>query len=113
MQNSGESLQGGCKHQITTTGLSQSRNSPICLRQRLKRCFKLFKMSIFLEKQNSHSSLLQDACAGKLWSVTLPDGSGRAAVRREIASDNSCLFNAVGYVMERSRDSATALRHAV
>lgn len=33
-------------------------------------------------------------------------------MRRVIASDNSCLFNAVGYVMERSRDRAAALRHA-
>ncbi|CAK0785142.1 hypothetical protein CVIRNUC_008348 [Coccomyxa viridis] len=57
----------------------------------------------------SSGQSLQD----KLWSVTLPDGSGRAAVRREIASDNSCLFNAVGYVMERSRDRATALRQVI
>ena len=52
------------------------------------------------------------SCAGKLWTATLKDGSGRAAVRRVIASDNSCLFNAVGYVMERSRDRAPELRHA-
>ena len=51
-------------------------------------------------------------CAGNLWTATLKDGSGRAAVRRVIASDNSCLFNAVGYVMERSRDRAPELRYA-
>ena len=33
-------------------------------------------------------------------------------MRRVIASDNSCLFNAVGYVMERRRDRAPELRHA-
>ena len=31
-------------------------------------------------------------------------------VRRIIASDNSCLFNAVGYVMEGSRAQAPKLR---
>ena len=40
----------------------------------------------------------------------MADGSGSAVVRREIASDNSCLFNAVGYVMERTRGAAPRLR---
>ncbi len=39
-------------------------------------------------------------------SVQLPDGS--CVVRRIIDSDNSCLFNAVGYVMERTRLRAKA-----
>ncbi len=41
-------------------------------------------------------------------SVTLPDGT--AVVRRVIDADNSCLFNAVGYVMQGSRSRAPALR---
>jgi len=40
--------------------------------------------------------------------VTLPDGT--AVVRRVIDADNSCLFNAVGYVMQGSRSRASALR---
>lgn len=44
-------------------------------------------------------------------SVPLPDGT--AIVRRIIDSDNSCLFNAVGYVMERSRAKAPALRRLI
>lgn len=40
--------------------------------------------------------------------VTLADGT--AVVRRVIDSDNSCLFNAVGYVMEGSRSRAPQLR---
>ncbi len=46
--------------------------------------------------------------AGAPTSVQLPDGS--CVVRRIINSDNSCLFNAVGYVMEHSRARATELR---
>ena len=41
--------------------------------------------------------------------ILLPDGT--AVVRRIIASDNSCLFNAVGYVMEGSINAATHLRY--
>ncbi|KAK9802938.1 hypothetical protein WJX72_000560 [[Myrmecia] bisecta] len=44
-------------------------------------------------------------------SVSLPDGT--AVVRRIIASDNSCLFNAVGYVMERSKTRAPHLRRVI
>ncbi len=58
--------------------------------------------------------LCADACnhaAGDIWSAALSDRSGRVAVRRVIASDNSCLFNAVGYVMERSREAAPELRY--
>ena len=43
-------------------------------------------------------------------SVTLPDGS--CVVRRKVDDDNSCLFSAVGYVMEGSRSHATKLRQA-
>ncbi len=41
------------------------------------------------------------------------DGSGAVIARRVIASDNSCLFNAVGYVMEGSRARAPELRRGV
>lgn len=44
-------------------------------------------------------------------STALPDGS--VIVRRVIDSDNSCLFNAVGYVMERSRKTASQLRKII
>jgi hypothetical protein len=43
--------------------------------------------------------------------VQLEDGS--VLVRRIIASDNSCLFNAVGYVTEGRRDRAAALRGVI
>lgn len=43
--------------------------------------------------------------------VSLPDGT--AVARRIIASDNSCLFNAVGYVMEATRSKATELRPVI
>jgi len=42
--------------------------------------------------------------------VAVHDGSGAVLARRVIASDNSCLFNAVGYVMEGSRARAPELR---
>ncbi|XP_078447362.1 OTU-like cysteine protease family protein [Wolffia australiana] len=35
------------------------------------------------------------------------------AVRRVIPSDNSCLFNAVGYVMEHDRQKASELRQVI
>ena len=60
--------------------------------------------------QGTVSPHSQDVCApagAPTW-VRLPDGS--AVVRRVIASDNSCLFNAVGYVMEGSRAQAPKLR---
>jgi hypothetical protein len=44
-------------------------------------------------------------------SVALPDGC--AVARRIIASDNSCLFNAVGYVMEATRSKAQELRRVI
>lgn len=44
-------------------------------------------------------------------SFRLADGS--SVVRRIIDSDNSCLFNAVGYVMERSRRKAQELRQVI
>lgn len=44
-------------------------------------------------------------------SVALPDGS--AVVRRIIDSDNSCLFNAVGYVTQHSRRLAPQLRQVI
>jgi ubiquitin thioesterase OTU1 len=37
----------------------------------------------------------------------------RQVVRRIIDSDNSCLFNAVGYCLERSRTVASKLRVVV
>ncbi|BDA47793.1 probable ubiquitin thioesterase OTU1 at C-terminar half [Coccomyxa sp. Obi] len=46
-------------------------------------------------------------------SVAVPGGGGSAVVRRTIASDNSCLFNAVGYVMEHSRQHAARLRQII
>lgn len=44
-------------------------------------------------------------------SVALPDGS--CVVRRIIPSDNSCLFTAVGYVMEHDRGKAAQLRRVI
>ncbi|DBA66210.1 TPA: hypothetical protein ACH3X2_002587 [Trebouxia sp. C0005] len=44
-------------------------------------------------------------------SVTLPDGS--CVVRRKVDDDNSCLFSAVGYVMEGTRSHATKLRRVI
>lgn len=43
-------------------------------------------------------------------SIAVAGGSGLAVIRRLIASDNSCLFNAVGYVVEHSREKAAHLR---
>ncbi len=44
-------------------------------------------------------------------SISLRDGS--QLVKRVIVSDNSCLFNSVGYVVARRRDMAQELRHVV
>lgn len=44
-------------------------------------------------------------------SIALPDGS--CVVRRVIPSDNSCLFTAVGYVMENNRGKAAGLRKVI
>jgi hypothetical protein len=44
-------------------------------------------------------------------SIALPDGS--CVVRRVIPSDNSCLFTAVGYVMENNRGKAAELRKVI
>ncbi|GIM01564.1 hypothetical protein Vretimale_6355 [Volvox reticuliferus] len=44
--------------------------------------------------------------------VALADGSA-CVIRREIAADNSCLFNSVGYVMHKSRARAPHLRTVV
>ncbi|KXZ49583.1 hypothetical protein GPECTOR_20g439 [Gonium pectorale] len=46
-------------------------------------------------------------------SMAVAGGDGSCVVRRVIASDNSCLFNAVGYVMDRSRSRAAELRKVV
>ncbi|PNW79281.1 hypothetical protein CHLRE_09g409050v5 [Chlamydomonas reinhardtii] len=46
-------------------------------------------------------------------SVPVPGGDGSCVVRRVVDSDNSCLFNAVGYVMEGSRSTAARLRRVV
>jgi ubiquitin thioesterase OTU1 len=45
--------------------------------------------------------------------VAFADGSGFCLTRRIIASDNSCLFNAVGYVLSLSRTRAPELRRVV
>ena len=42
----------------------------------------------------------------------VPLADGTALVRRIIDSDNSCLFNSVGYAMHRSRALAPRLRRA-
>lgn len=44
--------------------------------------------------------------------VPLADGSA-CVVRRKIDADNSCLFNAVGYVMHKSKTRAPYLRQSV
>lgn len=44
--------------------------------------------------------------------VAVPLADGTAVVRRIIDSDNSCLFNAVGYVTQHSRQLAPQLRWA-
>lgn len=44
--------------------------------------------------------------------VPLADGSA-AVVKRPIAADNSCLFNAVGYCMHQSKSRAPFLRRVV
>ncbi|KAG2426130.1 hypothetical protein HYH02_014845 [Chlamydomonas schloesseri] len=46
-------------------------------------------------------------------SMPVAGGDGSCVVRRVIDSDNSCLFNAVGYVMEGSRSTAARLRRVV
>ncbi|KAK6946905.1 OTU domain [Dillenia turbinata] len=38
---------------------------------------------------------------------------GGVLIRRVIPSDNSCLFNAVGYVMERDKHKASELREVI
>ena len=43
--------------------------------------------------------------------VSLPDGN--VLVKRVIESDNSCLFNSVGYVMERDKHRSQSLRQIV
>ena len=45
--------------------------------------------------------------------TSAPADGGGAVARRIIASDNSCLFNAVGYVMQRSRSVARELRRVI
>ena len=44
--------------------------------------------------------------------VALSDGSG-VVIRRPIAADNSCLFNAVGHCMHHSTNRAPFLRQVV
>jgi len=51
------------------------------------------------------------APVGVLNGVCLP--GGEAVVRRLIASDNSCLFNAVGYVTQHSRSESSYLRELI
>ncbi|EFN51272.1 hypothetical protein CHLNCDRAFT_28255 [Chlorella variabilis] len=56
-------------------------------------------------------STASSAQQGAPTAVALADGT--AVVRRIIDSDNSCLFNAVGYVTERSRKLAPRLRQVI
>lgn len=56
-------------------------------------------------------SSVNTAQQGAPISAALPDGT--AVVRRIIDSDNSCLFNAVGYVAQHSRRLAPQLRWGV
>ncbi|KAL3147363.1 hypothetical protein ABBQ32_002844 [Trebouxia sp. C0010 RCD-2024] len=51
------------------------------------------------------------AAASASGSTTLPDGS--CVVRRKVDDDNSCLFSAVGYVMQGSRSHAAKLRRII
>eukprot|EP00879_Flechtneria_rotunda_P011124 GHRR01011621.1.p1 GENE.GHRR01011621.1~~GHRR01011621.1.p1 ORF type:complete len:261 (+),score=91.75 GHRR01011621.1:25-783(+) len=63
---------------------------------------------------NNQSAVLGPTPAGKgpaPTSIQLPDGS--CVVRRVIPSDNSCLFTAVGYVMEHNRHMAQQLRTVI
>lgn len=53
------------------------------------------------------------ASKGAPSSVPVPGGDGSRLVRRVIDSDNSCLFNAVGYVVERTRSRARELRKVI
>eukprot|EP00197_Chlamydomonas_leiostraca_P007834 CAMPEP_0202859510 /NCGR_PEP_ID=MMETSP1391-20130828/1587_1 /ASSEMBLY_ACC=CAM_ASM_000867 /TAXON_ID=1034604 /ORGANISM="Chlamydomonas leiostraca, Strain SAG 11-49" /LENGTH=381 /DNA_ID=CAMNT_0049538545 /DNA_START=147 /DNA_END=1292 /DNA_ORIENTATION=+ len=45
--------------------------------------------------------------------TSMPTADGSAVTRRVVNSDNSCLFNAVGYVMDRSRDRQRELRQVI
>jgi hypothetical protein len=58
-----------------------------------------------------HTSAPRAPAVAAPTSITLPDGS--AVARRIIDSDNSCLFNAVGYVMEHTRSKAQELRAVI
>lgn len=49
----------------------------------------------------------------KRFCIPLPDNSGSYVVRRKMADDNSCLFSAIGYVMEHDRHVAQELRKVV
>ena len=53
----------------------------------------------------------RSAPVGVLNGVCLP--GGEAVVRRLIAADNSCLFNAVGYVTQHTRGEAAHLRELI
>ena len=57
------------------------------------------------------SSASNNGSRSSMVGVALSDGS--QLVKRVIISDNSCLFNAVGYVMEHDRNKASKLRQVV
>ncbi|CAG9464256.1 unnamed protein product [Pedinophyceae sp. YPF-701] len=43
-------------------------------------------------------------------SVPLNDGTAARLVRRQVPSDNSCLFRSIGYVLEKTMDAAGKMR---
>lgn len=61
---------------------------------------------------------MADLCSNGLWCTLLAEEQFaadmcRAVVRRIIEADNSCLFNAVAYNLERTRSAAIRLRGVV
>jgi len=60
------------------------------------------------------SDAAMNEAKGAVAASGMPDGSrGPKFVRRVIDADNSCLFNAVGYVFERNRKAAPRLRTVI
>lgn len=71
-------------------------------------------MGLVVDPRSAHGLPAAGGAAGKgpaPTSVQLADGS--CVVRRIIPSDNSCLFTAVGYVMEHDRTKAQELRKVI
>lgn len=82
-------------------------------------CYTLHRSQLIVHSPDHHlhppfvpSLYLPNAGKGPApTAVRLPDGS--CVVRRVIPSDNSCLFTAVGYVMEHDRGKAAELRKVI